>query len=226
MRYRTIGTDAATQRSVSVLSLGAMLMGSRTDEATSFAILDRFVEAGGTFIDTSGNYAFWVHGTPGGESEELLGRWRRSRGIGDEIVIATKVGARPLAPAAGRGRSGGAVGEMDGLSAKAIRESAERSMSRLGVGRLDLMYAHISDPAVALSEPVEGFAELVALGMVGLLGGSTHWAWMVERARALAAASGLPGYEVLQYCHTYLRQRADSPSWLSPDGEPGAGGPG
>jgi hypothetical protein len=47
MRYRTIGSDAATQRSVSVLSLGAMLMGSRTDEATSFAILDRFVEAGG-----------------------------------------------------------------------------------------------------------------------------------------------------------------------------------
>ena len=81
MRYRTIGSDAATQRSVSVLSLGAMLMGSRTDEATSFAILDRFVEAGGTFIDTSGNYAFWVHGTQGGESEELLGRWRRSRGV-------------------------------------------------------------------------------------------------------------------------------------------------
>ena len=62
MRYRTIGSDAATQRSVSVLSLGAMLMGSRTDEATSFAILDRFVEAGGTFIDTSGNCAFWVPG--------------------------------------------------------------------------------------------------------------------------------------------------------------------
>ena len=101
MRYRTIGSDPATRRDVSVLSLGAMLMGSRTDEATSFAILDRFVEAGGTFIDTSGNYAFWVHGTQGGESEELLGRWRRSRGIGDEIVIATKVGARPLAPSSG-----------------------------------------------------------------------------------------------------------------------------
>jgi aryl-alcohol dehydrogenase-like predicted oxidoreductase len=105
-----------------VLSLGAMLMGSRTDEATSFAILDRFVEAGGTFIDTSGNYAFWVHGTQGGESEELLGRWRRSRGIGDEIVIATKVGARPLAPAADFVRSDGSRIEMDGLSAKAIRE--------------------------------------------------------------------------------------------------------
>jgi aryl-alcohol dehydrogenase-like predicted oxidoreductase len=101
MKYRTIGTDPATRREVSVLSLGAMLMGTRTDEATSFAILDRFVEAGGTFIDTSGNYAFWVNGTQGGESEELLGRWRRSRGIGDEIVIATKVGARPLAPGTG-----------------------------------------------------------------------------------------------------------------------------
>src|SRR5262249_7788565 len=158
MRYRTIGTDPATRREVSVpralcktgcecrpsgparaagacvrtattagscitrtfastLSLGAMLMGSRTDEATSFAILDRYVEAGGTFIDTSGNYAFWVHGTQGGESEELLGRWRRSRGIGDEIVIATKVGARPLAPSTGFGNV-----DLDGLSAKAIRE--------------------------------------------------------------------------------------------------------
>ena len=142
MRYRKIGTDPATRRpgdpatrrpgdpatrrEVSVLSLGAMLMGSRTDEATSYAILDRFVEAGGTFIDTPGNYAFWVHGTQGGESEELLGRWRRSRGIGDEIVIATKVGARPLAPSTGFDTAFG------GLSAKAIRESAERSMSRMG----------------------------------------------------------------------------------------------
>ena len=62
MRCRTIGRDSATRREVSVLSLGAMLVGSRTDEAMSFAILDRFVEAGGTFIDTSGNYAFWVPG--------------------------------------------------------------------------------------------------------------------------------------------------------------------
>src|SRR5438270_12985288 len=109
MRYRTIGTDAATQRSVSALSLGAMLMGSRTDEATSFAILDRFVEAGGTFIDTSGNYAFWVHGTQGGESVVLLGRWRRSRGIGDEYVIVTKVGELPMEASAVFVRRGGAV---------------------------------------------------------------------------------------------------------------------
>ena len=65
VKYRVIGTEPATRRSVSVLCLGAMLMGSRTDEETSFAILDRYVSAGGTFIDTSGNYAFWVNGTQG-----------------------------------------------------------------------------------------------------------------------------------------------------------------
>jgi aryl-alcohol dehydrogenase-like predicted oxidoreductase len=225
MRYRTIGTDPATRREVSVLSLGAMLMGSRTDEATSLAILDRFVEAGGTFIDTSGNYAFWVNGTQGGESEELLGRWRRSRGIGDEIVIATKVGARPLAPSAGFVGPDGSVVGMDGLSAKAIRESAERSLSRMGLSRLDLMYAHVDDPSVPLAETVEGFAELVASGFVGLLGVSNTWSWRVDRARSLAAAAGLPGYEVLQYSYTYLRSLTTLPNWLSPDGDVGVAGP-
>ena len=99
MRYTTIGSDSLSARKVSVLSLGAMRFGTTTDEATSFAILDRYVAAGGNFIDTSNNYLFFVNGTQGGESEALLGRWRASRGIGDEIVIATKVGARPIAPA-------------------------------------------------------------------------------------------------------------------------------
>ncbi|QIQ06503.1 aldo/keto reductase [Streptomyces liangshanensis] len=218
MRYRTIGTDPATRREVSVLSLGAMLFGSVTDEATSFALLDRYVEAGGTFVDTSNNYAFWVGGTQGGESEALLGRWRRERGVGDEIVIATKLGARPNAPTSTFGK------DIEGLSAKVIRESAERSRERLGVERLDLLYAHVEDPSVPLQETVEAFAGLVAEGSVGLLGVSNHWAWRVERARALAAAAGLPGYEVLQYHHSYLRRRTDLPSLRSPDGSQGIAG--
>ena len=218
MKYRMIGTDPGTRRSVSVLSLGAMLMGTRTDEETSFAILDRYVAAGGTFIDTSGNYAFWVNGTQGGESEELLGRWRRSRGISDsdEIVIATKVGARPLAPSSG---FSGAV--MEGLSAKVVRESATRSMSRLGVSRLDLMYAHIEDPSVPVEETVGAFGELVASGEVGLLGVSNHWSWRVERARAAAAMLGVSGYDVLQYHYSYLRPRADLPGRRSAFGSAG-----
>jgi aryl-alcohol dehydrogenase-like predicted oxidoreductase len=215
VKYRTIGTDPKTRREVSVLSLGAMRFGTTTDEPTSFAVLDRYVEAGGTFIDTSGNYAFWVNGTQGGESEELLGRWRRSRGIGDEIVIATKLGARPLAPGTSF------TDNAEGLSAPVIRESAERSRDRLGMARLDLLYAHIEDPAVPLAETVDAFAALVAEGTVGLLGVSNHWAWRVERARSLAAAAGVPGYEVLQYHYSYLRPRTDLPGPLSPDGEQG-----
>ena len=219
MKYRTIGTAPENRREVSVLALGAMLFGSRTDEETSYALLDRYVEAGGTFIDTSDNYAFWEDGGQGGQSEELLGRWRRSRGIGDEIFIATKLGARPLAPGTSY------TDNPEGLSAKVVRESAERSRECLGVDKLDLLYAHIDDPTVPQRETVEGFAELVAEGTVGLLGVSNQAAWRVERARALAAAAGLPGYEVLQYEHSYLRPRTDVPSDLFPDGTLGAAGP-
>jgi aryl-alcohol dehydrogenase-like predicted oxidoreductase len=172
------------------------------------------VQAGGTFIDTADNYAFWT-GTQGGESEELLGRWRRSRGAGDEIVIATKLGARPLSPGTSF------TDNAEGLSAPVIRESPERSRDRLGVSRLDLLYAHIDDPAVPLAETVHAFAALVAEGTVGLLGASNHWAWRVERARSLAAAAGLPGYEVLEYQHSYLWPRTDLPGSRSPDGIPG-----
>ncbi|MGW4894718.1 aldo/keto reductase [Kitasatospora sp. NPDC004240] len=215
MQYRTIGTDPKTRREVSVLSLGAMLMGTLTDEPTSFAVLDRYVEAGGTFIDTSNNYAYWIDGSQGGASEELLGRWRRSRGITDEVVIATKLGARPLAPGTGY------VDNREGLSARTIREQSERSRQRLGVEKLDLLYAHVEDTRVPLAETVEAFGALVNEGTVGLLGVSNHWTWRVERARNLAAAAALPGYEVLQYSHSYLRRRADLPGALTVDGDQG-----
>jgi aryl-alcohol dehydrogenase-like predicted oxidoreductase len=131
------------------------------------------------------------------------------------MVIATKLGARPLAPGTSF------TDNAEGLSARVIRESSERSRDRLGMARLDLLYAHIEDPKVPLAETVEAFATLVAEGTVGLLGVSNHWAWRVERARCLAAAAGLPGYEVLQYQHSYLRPRTDLPGPRSPDGMPG-----
>jgi len=158
-----------------------------------------------------------VHGTQGGESEALIGRWRASRGIGDEIVIATKTGARPVAPTTDPGTA------REGLSRAAIREASERSRERLGVPRIDLYYAHVPDQTgVPLGEQVAAFGELVADGTVGLLGLSNHWAWQVERARCLAAVAGTAGADVLQYHHTYLRMRTDIPELrFSPDGEIG-----
>ncbi|ANZ40593.1 oxidoreductase [Lentzea guizhouensis] len=219
MRHRTIGHGAA-QREVSALALGAMRFGTETDETTSFAILDRYVEAGGTFVDTSNNYSFWINSTQGGESEALLGRWRKSRGVGDEVVIATKLGGRPIA--AGLDFAETAKQEnIEGLSAAVIRKSAERSRELLGVEKIDLLYAHVEDPTVPVEETVQGFADLVAEDVVGLLGVSNHWTWRVEQARAAAARAGLPGYEVLQYHHSYLRARTDLPGRRSPDGNQG-----
>ncbi|MFL1433075.1 MULTISPECIES: aldo/keto reductase [unclassified Nocardiopsis] len=216
MRQRTIGIDPATRREVSALSLGTMNMGTHTDEKTSFAILDRYVEAGGTFIDTANNYG--TDGGRGGQSEILVGRWLRSRNPGAEVVVATKLGARPLAPRTTYIDNG------EGLSARVIRESTERSLQRLGRERIDLLYAHIEDRNVPAAETVEAFAEQVALGRVGLLGVSNHPAWRVERARGLAAAAGVPGYEVLQYHHSYLRPRTDIGDSVCPEGHLGAAG--
>ncbi|HYJ71169.1 MAG TPA: aldo/keto reductase, partial [Actinomycetota bacterium] len=134
------------------------------------------------------------------------------------VVIATKVGGRPLAPSTTFSKN------IEGLSANVIRESAERSRERLGVEQLDLLYAHVEDRSVPLEETVEAFAGLVAEGTVGLIGVSNQWAWRVERARSIAATAGLPGYEVLQYHHTYLRPRTDRPTLRSPDGQLGVVG--
>src|SRR4051812_46578368 len=169
MKYRTIGQNPQTSREVSALALGAMPFGTSLDEETSFAVLDRFVEAGGTFIDTANNYSFWVNATQGGESEALLGRWRRRRGVGDEVLIATKLGARPNAAGLSFADTG-KFENIEGLSAKAIREGAERSLELLGGDRLGLLYSHIEDPSTPLEETVTGFAELVSDGLVGLLG--------------------------------------------------------
>src|SRR3990170_4944834 len=79
------------------LVLGAMKFGTTVDEATSFALLDRFVERGGEWIDTADCYAFWASDSGyGGDSERLLGRWLAARpGIRDRVKISTKLGAEP-----------------------------------------------------------------------------------------------------------------------------------
>ena len=87
---------ARTGEQVSEVCLGTMIMGSTVDEKTSFAMLDRFVELGGNFVDTANCYAWWVGRGEfvGDESEELLGRWMKARGNRDQVFLATKVGAR------------------------------------------------------------------------------------------------------------------------------------
>ncbi|MEU3572214.1 aldo/keto reductase [Kitasatospora sp. NPDC036755] len=200
MRYRSLGVDG---QSVSALCLGAMTFGTTVDEETATAILDRFTEAGGTFIDTSNNYAFWADGANGHESEELLGRWTARRGNRDGLVLATKLGARPV--------PGLPFPEhIEGLSAPAVRAAAEGSLRRLGTDRLDLYYAHVADPATPVEETMGAFAGLVAEGKVTALGCSNHDAGQLAAANDLAAERSWPGYRCVQQRHSYLRPRPDA----------------
>jgi aryl-alcohol dehydrogenase-like predicted oxidoreductase len=173
-----------------------MNFGTTTPADTAIAILDRFVEAGGTFIDTSNNYNQW-HGH-GGDSEELLGRWMRARGNRDELFIATKCGARTTVP--------GDPGDVhwEGLSTSAVDAAVKGSLSRLGVDRIDLYYAHIDDRSTPLDEIVAAFGRLAADGVVDLIGCSNTATWRLDRARQTAAAQGVAQYSVIQQQSSYL----------------------
>ena len=74
------------------LVLGGNVFGFTADEDTSFAILDRFYEAGGRMVDTAQGYSVWVPGHVGGESETVIGKWLESRGVREDMRIATKTG--------------------------------------------------------------------------------------------------------------------------------------
>ncbi|WP_327227941.1 aldo/keto reductase [Streptomyces platensis] len=204
MHYRTLGGDQGPR--ISAICLGTLPFGTTVDEPTAFAVLDRFAEAGGTFVDTANHYGCWVPGATGDESELLLGRWLRSRGAAGRTVVATKVGARPD-PARGSAWPANA----EGLGGAAIRAGVEGSLRRLGTDRVDLYYAHPEDRRVSLDETVEALAGLVQDGTVGALGAGGHRTWRLAEARHTAAGRGLPGFRAVQQRHTYLRPRRGLP---------------
>lgn len=187
------------------IALGTMWFGTTVGEDESFAILDRFVEAGGTMLDTANNYAFWREGGTGGESETVLGRWLKARpGMRDRIVLGTKVGAMPTKP-------GTWPENVEGLSAAAIQAGAEASLRRLQTDRIDVYWAHFEDRSVPLEETMGAFGSLVKDGKVGRIGVSNHPVWRVERART----AGPVPYTDLQYRQSYLQPR---PGTVLPEG--------
>ena len=180
------------------LVLGTMYFGTRTDERTSYALLDRFVEAGGRVLDTANCYSFWSSPTGhGGQSEALIGRWLAANpGVREQLRIATKVGVEPV--------DGGGI---EGLSAAVIEREATRSRERLGVDTIDLYWAHGEDRSTDLEETVAAFGDLVARGVVGRLGVSNHPTWRVERGRAIAARLGVEPWTALQLTTSYVEPR-------------------
>ncbi|MCX4834689.1 aldo/keto reductase [Streptomyces sp. NBC_01016] len=184
------------------LALGAMLFGTAQDERRSFEILDRFVEAGGVWIDTANCYAFWADPTGfGGKSEELIGRWLARRpGVRDRVRISTKVGCEPT-------EAGRFPETAEGLSAGAVKSGIEDSLRRLGTDHVELYWAHMPDPGTPLEETVAAFDDLVSAGTVGRLGCSNYPVWQVDRARRIARDHGGAGFTAVQQQHTYLQPR-------------------
>jgi len=185
---------------VSRLCLGAMALGGIQDEATSFAILDRFVELGGNFIDTANCYMFWIEGGTGDESELQVGRWLAARGNRDDLVIATKVGRRPTF-------AGGGLDHSEPLTAERIGAGLDESLRRLGTDRVDLFWSHRDDRQTPLEETVAGFDAVVRSGKARMAGASNHAGWRVERARAISERTGAAAYTAMQNRYSYLQPR-------------------
>src|SRR6187401_742492 len=139
MENRKLGNSGIE---IAPLAFGGNVFGWTVDEPTSFDLLDAFVDAGFTFVDTADVYSVWAPGHTGGESETILGNWMKARGSRDRVVVATKVGME-MAP------------DRKGLSAAYIERAVEDSLARLQTDRIDLYQAHQDDPDTPVDETLE-----------------------------------------------------------------------
>jgi aryl-alcohol dehydrogenase-like predicted oxidoreductase len=168
MEYRTLG---ATGTVVSAQCLGTMTFGHESDEETSHAQLDRFVEGGGNFVDTADVYTH-------GRSEEIIGRWLAKSGARDRLVIATK----------GRFPMGDGPNDA-GLSRTHLSRALDASLRRLGIDTVDLYQAHAWDPLTPLEETLAFLDDAVRAGKIRYAGVSNFVGWQLQKAAMLASAA-------------------------------------
>lgn len=177
------------------LVLGGNVFGWNARGQEGFDLLERFVEAGGTMIDTADVYSLFVPGHKGGESETYLGEWLRKRGRRDDVLIASKVGLLP-------GEGG------EGLKPTRIAAAIDASLKRLGTDYVDLYFAHRDDPNTPIEDVLEAFAKLIAAGKVRAIGASNYSAERLGEALDISAANGLPAFTVLQPELSMMRPEA------------------
>ena len=179
MDYRTLGRSGCA---VSQLCLGTMTFGAETDEAGSHAQLDRFVEAGGTLVDTADVYS-------GGVSEAIIGRWFADRpaDLTDRVVLATK----------GRFPMGDDPNSL-GLSTRHLTRALDASLERLGLDVVDLYQVHAFDPVTPLDETLRTLDGFIRAGKINYYGLSNFTGWQLTKAVHLAAALGVAAPVSLQ----------------------------
>jgi aryl-alcohol dehydrogenase-like predicted oxidoreductase len=185
MEYRTLGRSGCA---VSNLCLGTMTFGNETDEAGSHAQLDRFVEAGGTLVDTADVYTTGI-------SEEIIGRWFASRPaeVTERVVLATK-GRFPMSP-----EPNGL-----GLSTRHLTRALDASLGRLGLDRVDLYQVHAFDAYTPLEETLRTLDGFIRAGKINYYGFSNFLGWQLTKAVQLAAALNLAPPVTLQPQYSLL----------------------
>lgn len=180
---------------VAPLVFGGNVFGWTADEATSFALLDAFVDSGFNLIDTADVYSRWVPGHRGGESETLIGKWLARSGKRQHVLIATKVGKDM-------------GGDHIGLSRRWIRQAVDDSLRRLQTDHIDLYQSHDDDTHTPLEETLAAYAELIAEGKVRAIGASNYTAPRLAAALDTSARLGLPRYESLQPLYNLMDRAA------------------
>lgn len=172
MEYRTLGSSGC---SVSTLALGTMTFGSETDEDGCRAQLDRFVEVGGTLIDTADVYSATV-------SEQIIGRWLATapRDVLDQVVIATKGRFTTSKDPNG-----------EGLSRRHLSRALDASLGRLGVDTIDLYQVHAYDPLTPIEETLRFLDDAVSAGKINYVGLSNFTGWQLQKAVDVADARNL-----------------------------------
>ena len=166
------------------LVLGTNVFGWTADESTSFAVLDAFVAEGFTAIDTADVYSRWVPGNES-ESEKIIGRWMKARGLRSKIILATKVGSDM-----GQGRYD--------LRASWITKAAEDSLRRLQTDYIDLYQTHWPDPQTPEEETLGAYEKLIKAGKVRVIGTSNYDEKLLGNALQLSREKGLPKYQSVQ----------------------------
>lgn len=174
---------------VSGLMLGGNVFGWTADETDSFAVLDRYVDAGGNLLDTADSYYMWAEDLSGGESETILGRWVASRRNRDKVVIATKVGMWDQRP---------------GLGAENVRGAVEDSLRRLQTDYIDVYFAHVDDPDTPQEEMLATFTALVKEGKVREIAASNFAADRLASALEVSEREGLARFVAFETAYNLM----------------------
>ncbi len=190
MQQRTLGNSGIH---IAPFAFGGNVFGWTVDEATSFSLLDAFVDAGFNLIDTADSYSAWIEGNRGGESETIIGKWLHRSGRRNDVVIATKVAKWSRFP---------------GLAPENIRAAAEASLQRLGVEAIDVYFSHEDDPNVPIADTLGAYSRLIEEGKVRTIGASNFSAARLAESLDISEREGLPRYEVLQPEYN-LMERSD-----------------